>query len=65
MTKDIIGIDVKVEFADGAFLKGHISPVGTHIDQRQQNPERIRLPLEQMRAAVHTSLKPYKSQETE
>lgn len=59
--RNVIGVDIEIEFDDGTRTKGHISPVGTHIDRKQKDHERIRWHLEAMREAIEGALKPYGS----
>jgi hypothetical protein len=58
--RDIIGINVEVQFADGTITKGHLSPTGTHINRTQPDAERIRWHLEAMREGVEAAFKPRK-----
>jgi hypothetical protein len=59
MTQDIIGIDVKVEFADGTIAQGHLSPIGPHIPRSAQGSGLMAV-LEPMFLSVEDRFRPWK-----
>jgi hypothetical protein len=57
MRRDIIGIDVTIQYTGGDTAEGHLSPQGVHIHRSQDNAT-LRQTLEDMREPIAGAFKP-------